>query len=116
MLPPPAASSSATSSCWQVTYSDIGDFHQCHGASVGNFSCIVQESIFCKLRTEPNSQFPQSNLTNLPFSGETNSSEGTCVAHSVSGLISYHSQDADEEFLEINDLFDLEEKWKLYGN
>ena len=24
--------------------------------------------------------------------------------------------DADEEFLEINDLFDPEEKWKLYGN
>jgi len=31
------------------------------------------------------------------------------VAHSVSGLISYHSQDADEEFLEMNDFFDLED-------
>jgi len=45
----------------------------------------------------------------LPFSRETNSSEGTSVAHSVSGLISYRSQDADEEFLEINDFFDLED-------
>jgi hypothetical protein len=44
----------------------------------------------------------------LPFSGETNSPEGTSVAHSVSGLISYHSQDVDE-FLEINDFFDLED-------
>jgi hypothetical protein len=38
------------------------------------------------------------------------------VAHSASDLISYHSQDADEEFLEINGFFDLEEEWKLYGN
>ena len=44
----------------------------------------------------------------MPFSGETNSSEGTSVPRSVSGLISYNSQDADEEFLEINDFFDLE--------
>ncbi|XP_066394593.1 NAC domain-containing protein 82-like isoform X2 [Miscanthus floridulus] len=58
---------------------------------------------------EPSSQFPQSSVTNLPFTGETNSSEGTSVAHSVSGLISYRSQDADEEFLEINDFFDLED-------
>jgi hypothetical protein len=87
----------------------IGDLHESHGAPVGNLSCIVQESAFCEPRTEPSSQFPQSNVTNLPFSGETNSSEGTSVAHSVSGLISYHSQDADEEFLEINDFFDLDD-------
>lgn len=30
------------------------------------------------------------------------------MPHSVSGLISYHSQDAGEEFLEINDFFDVE--------
>lgn len=88
---------------------DIGDLHESHGARVGNLSCIVQESTFCEPRTEPSDQFPQSNVTNLPFSGEANSSEGTSVAHSVSGLISYHSQDADEEFLEINDFFDLED-------
>ncbi|CAD6224375.1 unnamed protein product [Miscanthus lutarioriparius] len=87
----------------------IGDLHESHGVPVGNLSCIVQESTFCEPRTEPSSQFPQSNVTNLPFSGETNSSEGTSVAHSVSGLISYHSQDADEEFLEMNDFFDLED-------
>jgi len=85
----------------------IGDFHESHGAPVGNLSCIVQESTFDP-QTEPRSQFPQSNLTNVPFSGETNSSEGTSVPRSVSGLISYNSQDADEEFLEINDFFDLE--------
>jgi len=85
----------------------IGDFHESHGAPVGNHSCIVQESTFDP-QTEPRSQFPQSNLTNVPFSGETNSSEGTSVPRSVSGLISYNSQDADEEFLEINDFFDLE--------
>jgi hypothetical protein len=84
----------------------IGDFHESHGAPVGNLSCIVQESTFDP-QTETRSQFPQSNLTNVPFSGETNSSEGTSVPRSVSGLISY-SQDADE-FLEINDFFDLED-------
>lgn len=45
----------------------------------------------------------------MPFSGETNSSEGTSVPHAVSGLIIYNSQDADDEFLEINDFFDLED-------
>ncbi|XP_034580202.1 uncharacterized protein [Setaria viridis] len=86
----------------------IGDFHESHGAPVGNLSCTVQESTFVP-QTELRSQFPQSNLTNVPFSGETNSSEGTSVPHSVSGLISYNSQDADDEFLEINDFFDLED-------
>ncbi|KAF8694880.1 hypothetical protein HU200_037980 [Digitaria exilis] len=86
----------------------IGDFHESHGAPDGNLSCTVQESEFDP-QTELGSQFPESNLTNVPFSGETNSSEGTSVPHSVSGLISYNSQDADEEFLEINDFFDLED-------
>ncbi|WVZ65420.1 hypothetical protein U9M48_014785 [Paspalum notatum var. saurae] len=87
----------------------IGDFHESHGAPVGNLSCVVQESTFCDPRTEPSSQMAQSILTNAPFSGETNYSEGTSVPHSVSGLISYNSQDADEEFLEIKDFFDLED-------
>ncbi|OEL16127.1 NAC domain-containing protein 16 [Dichanthelium oligosanthes] len=82
----------------------IGDFHESHGAPVGNLSCIVQESTF-DLQTVLRSQIPQSNLTNVPFRGETNSSEATSVSHSVSG----YNQDANEEFLEINDFFDLED-------
>ncbi|KAL6655316.1 hypothetical protein ACP70R_006142 [Stipagrostis hirtigluma subsp. patula] len=86
----------------------MGDFHESHGAPVGNPSCIVQESTDLDLRTEP-SQIPQSNLTNIPLSGEINCAEETSAPRSVSDLISYNSQDADDEFLEINDFFDLED-------
>ncbi|CAN6218207.1 unnamed protein product [Urochloa humidicola] len=90
-------------------FSQVGieDFHEAHGASVGNLSCIVQESTF-NPQTEPRSQSSESNVTNVPFSGETNSSEGRSVPHSAPGLISYNSQDGDDEFVEINDFFDLD--------
>ncbi|KAL6844756.1 hypothetical protein ACP4OV_025415 [Aristida adscensionis] len=87
----------------------IGDFHEPHGAPVGNLSCIVQESTDFDPQTEPRSQIPQSSLTNVPFSGETNFAEETSAQLSVSGLTGYNNQDADEEFLEINDFFDLED-------
>ncbi|CAN6204890.1 unnamed protein product [Urochloa humidicola] len=83
----------------------IGDLHE---ALVGNLSCIVQESTF-NPQTEPRSQLSESNVTNVPFSGETISSEGTSVPHSAPGLMSYNSQDADDEFVEINDFFDLDD-------
>ncbi|CAL5073572.1 unnamed protein product [Urochloa decumbens] len=86
----------------------IGDFHEAHGAPVGNLSCIVQESTF-NPQTESRSQLSESNVTNVPFSGETNYSEGTSVPHSAPGLITYNSQDADDEFVEINDFFDLDD-------
>ncbi|XP_062193707.1 NAC domain-containing protein 16-like [Phragmites australis] len=86
----------------------IGDVRESHGAPVGGLSCIVQQSIYFDPRTEPSSQIPHSNLANVPFIGETNCAEETSALRSVSGLISYNSQDADE-FLEINDFFDLED-------
>ncbi|XP_062199296.1 uncharacterized protein LOC133901807 [Phragmites australis] len=87
----------------------IGDFHESRGAPVGNLSCIVQECTGFDPQTEPSSQIPESNITNVPFSGETNSAEETSGPRSVPGLISYNSHDADEEFLEINDFFDLDD-------
>ncbi|CAN6182793.1 unnamed protein product [Urochloa humidicola] len=91
-------------------FSQVGieDFHEAHGAPVGNLSCIVQESTF-NPESELRSQLSESNVTNVPFSGETNSSEGTSVPHSAPGLISYNGQDVDDEFVEINDFFDLDD-------
>ncbi|KAK3133714.1 hypothetical protein QOZ80_6AG0540030 [Eleusine coracana subsp. coracana] len=81
-----------------------------HGDPAGTLSCIVQESKDSGPKTWPRSQIPESNLTNVPFSGEANFGEETSASRSVPGLMNYNSQDADEsEFLEINDFFDLED-------
>ncbi|TVU10083.1 hypothetical protein EJB05_43591 [Eragrostis curvula] len=86
---------------------DIKDF-QYPGDPVGTLSCIVQKSQDFDPQIRPNSQIPESNLTNMPFSVEANSAEETSMWRS-SGSMSYNCQDADEEFLEINDFFDLDD-------
>ena len=60
-------------------------------------------------RSGPSNENAQSALTNMPLSWETNCTEETSALRSVSGLATYDSQDADEEFLEINDFLGPED-------
>lgn len=95
----------------------VGDLHGSHGATFSSvdLSSIVQESTDFDPRTERSNQIAQSVLTNVPLSGETNCAEESSVLRSVSGLVSFDSHDADEEFLEINDFFDPEDVGQSMG-
>ncbi|XP_044389378.1 uncharacterized protein [Triticum aestivum] len=88
-----------------------GDFHGCHGATFNSVdpSSAVQENRDLDPRPEPSNQITQSALTNMPLNWETECTEETSALRSVSGLASYDGQDADEEFLEINDFLDPED-------
>ncbi|XP_047047230.1 uncharacterized protein LOC124652256 [Lolium rigidum] len=89
----------------------VGDFQGCPGAVFSSVdpSSVLQESTNLGPQCEPSNHIAQSALTNMPLSWETNCTEETSALRSVSGLASYDSQDADDEFLEINDFFDLED-------
>jgi hypothetical protein len=89
----------------------VGDFQGCPGAVFSSVdpSSVLQESTNLDPQCEPSNHIAQSALTNMPLSWETNCTEETSALRSVSGLASYDSQDADDEFLEINDFFDLED-------
>ena len=69
----------------------------------------MQENRDLDPRPEPSNQITQSALTNMPLNWETECTEETSALRSVSGLASYDGQDADEEFLEINDFLDPED-------
>uniref|UniRef100_A0A453L5K9 NAC domain-containing protein n=1 Tax=Aegilops tauschii subsp. strangulata TaxID=200361 RepID=A0A453L5K9_AEGTS len=88
-----------------------GDFHGCHGATFNSVdpSSAVQENRDLDPRSEPSNQITQSALTNMPLNWETDCTEETSALRSVSGLASYDGQDAEEEFLEINDFLDPED-------
>ncbi|VAI19146.1 unnamed protein product [Triticum turgidum subsp. durum] len=88
-----------------------GDFHGCHGATFSSVdpSSAVQENRDLDPRSDPSNQITQSALTNMPLNWETDCTEETSAMRSVSGLASYDGQDADEEFLEINDFLDPED-------
>uniref|UniRef100_A0ACD5XUV9 Uncharacterized protein n=1 Tax=Avena sativa TaxID=4498 RepID=A0ACD5XUV9_AVESA len=88
-----------------------GDFNGCEGDIVNSVdpSSAMQESTDLDPRSELSNQIAQSALTNMPLSWETNCAEETSAPRTVSGLASYDCRDADEEFLEINDFFDLED-------
>ncbi|GJM98396.1 hypothetical protein PR202_ga15407 [Eleusine coracana subsp. coracana] len=62
-----------------------------HGDLAGTLSCIVQENKDSGPRTWPRSQIPESNLTNVPFSGEANSGEETSASRSVPGTMNLHA-------------------------
>ncbi|GJN33582.1 hypothetical protein PR202_gb22201 [Eleusine coracana subsp. coracana] len=62
-----------------------------HGDPAGTLSCIVQESKDSGPKTWPRSQIPESNLTNVPFSGEANFGEETSASRSVPGTMNLHA-------------------------
>ncbi|XP_015696399.2 NAC domain-containing protein 16-like [Oryza brachyantha] len=101
--------------CHQVA---SGDFQGSQQAtfSIANLSTMVQEIPKFDLQTGPSNQIAQSILTTEPMSGETNTDEETSALRSMSGLSSYDRQDADDEFLEINDFFDPKDLEYIMGN
>ncbi|KAG8057242.1 hypothetical protein GUJ93_ZPchr0002g23242 [Zizania palustris] len=95
----------------------IGDFQGSQRATFSSayLSNMVQEIPNFDLPIGPSNQIAESILTNGPMSGETNCAEETSAQRSMSGLSSYARQDADDEFLEINDFFDPEDLEQIMG-